>query len=127
MQPQICYRVGNKIFDTIADASAYCTSETQKQSIYLQNKKYILDKKEEIRNTIKNIYTELGMTFDQCNCMGQDYSSQCLKHLCTCDLFNGQFTGKECDSLICDHHTNQFFRNSGCYWCRHSDCSKWHC
>ncbi|XWV25090.1 putative ORFan [Tupanvirus deep ocean] len=126
MQPQLCYRVGNKYFDTIAEASAFCASENDKQNLFLQNKKYILDKKEEVRNTIKDVYINSGLTFDQCNCLGQDYSSQCLKHLCTCGLFS-QFTDKEYDSLICDHHTNQFFKNGGCYWCRHSDCSKWYC
>ena len=64
------------------------------------------------------------MSFDKCNCGNQDYSSKCLLHMCTRNILDKKFPEKEYNTLICDYHTNHYFRNKGCYWCKSSDCSR---
>ena len=127
MQPQVCYRVGKKIFDSLDEANKCCKAQSNDPTIFEQNKNFILAKKSEIRKQIENTYTQSGMPFDKCNCGNQEYSNKCLVHMCTCDILDKQFPEEKYKSFVCDYHTNQYFKNKGCFWCRHSDCSRWYC
>lgn len=127
MQPELCYRVNGTIFSTLSEAQTYCDGFNNNQKTYDENIQYIKLKKEERRKKNELTYTQLGMPFDECRCAGADYSANCLKHMCTCDILDKQFPDEKYDRYVCDYHTNTSHRNKGCYWCRSSDCGKWMC
>jgi len=127
MQPELCYRVGGKIFDTADEAEDYIQKAKKIEDAIETTIKLIQEKKKERKTQIEREYEGLGLSFDQCRCKWGDYSENCLKHLCTCDLLDGAYPEKEYNIYVCNYHTNAHFRNKGCYWCRLRDCSKWEC
>lgn len=77
---------------------------------------------EALHQRVVKLYMENKWPSDHCNCDGFDYSKSCLvidargnHHLCTCE------------SGICKRHTNLYFKNKGCFWCSHTDCSAHGC
>lgn len=127
LKPQICYRVGEKIFDTIEDAQQCCDQQNSQRNTTDTKVELINQFKKNLVEKISKYYTQHNIQTNQCNCDGRYYSDNCLLHLCTCDLFDKLFPEKEFDQLVCNYHTNVGFRNKGCYWCKNSDCSKNHC
>lgn len=77
---------------------------------------------EELHQRVVKLYMANNWSSDHCNCDGFDYSKKCLvvdkrgnHHLCTCK------------AGICKRHTNRHFKNTGCYWCKFTDCSAHGC
>ena len=88
---------------------------------------HINEKKAAIKKKVIASYDQTATPYDQCNCeKGEDYSTKCLEHLCSCHL-EKEYPGKKYEKHVCDYHTNVLFKNKGCFWCRHSDCGRWYC
>ena len=113
-----------------AEAQSYsgelCSPEMG-QDLRLGADKEALAKKQQedyetLHEQVVQLYMVNGWSSDHCNCDKFDYSEKCLvvddrgnHHLCTCK------------AGICKRHTNRYFKNTGCYWCAHTDCSAHGC
>lgn len=122
------FKVGDKYFDKETDAKEFAqtlTTETIKIKKLLN---YIKNLKKETREKLEETYKKENKEKNECHCGSSDFSNTCLKHLCTCSIFEEKiFKEQEYDHFICDYHTNLHFRNQGCYYCRHKDCSQFNC
>lgn len=67
---------------------------------------------------IADLYREKGWDVERCNCKDWELGpTKCLKegHTCTCE------------AGVCKRHTSLYFKNTGCFWCNYTDCSKYGC
>ena len=121
------FKVDDKYFDDIEEAKLYSNKLENQKTQLQKDLQHIVDIKENSRKLIRELYQKNNFDPNTCNCdTGRDYSDKCIKHLCTCNILK-QFSDGKYDHYICDYHTNLAFRNTGCYWCRHRDCSKFFC
>lgn len=81
--------------------------EAQKFRDYVKEKNNNLKKtrSQYIDDEITRFVNKHGYNKLVCSCEGERYNNiiQCLKH------------------------PSRYFKNSGCFWCNYTDCSKWRC
>lgn len=123
------YRVGDKIFETREKAEKHISSlhaTALEEDQIEKNIQTILLERQIIREKLIEKYKENNTPQEKCQC-NLSYSETCLVHFCTCEEFDKKFSEKSYDHYICSHHKNLHFRNKGCFWCHHTDCSKYGC
>ena len=126
MEVQSCYKVGGSIFNTLEEATNYSSKLKDESRIKEENITNILRLKTNKKEALELKYDNLGIKHEVCRCEHKDYSSDCLRHLCTCEI-EKDYPQEEYRRYVCNHHTNIGFKNKGCFYCRHSDCSMYNC